>query len=102
MELHQVRYFLALCEEGNFTRAARRCGVSQPSLSNAINRLEHELGGQLFHRSLVKCTLTELGRAVRPYLLELERCVREAYSQAARFSANGAAVTRVSQLESHP
>jgi DNA-binding transcriptional LysR family regulator len=102
MELHQVRYFLALCEEANFTRAARRCGVSQPSLSNAIKRLEHELGGQLFHRSLAKCTLTELGRAVGPCLLELERCVREAHGQAARFSANGAVVTQMLRLEGYP
>src|SRR5262245_31012171 len=36
MQMHQIRYFLALCEERNFTRAARRCGVSQPSLTNAI------------------------------------------------------------------
>ena len=51
METNQVRYFLALCEEKNFTRAARRCGVSQPSVSNAIKRLEEELGGDLFHRT---------------------------------------------------
>jgi Bacterial regulatory helix-turn-helix protein, lysR family len=36
MELHQVRYFLALCEERSFTRTARRCGISQPSLTGAI------------------------------------------------------------------
>ena len=51
METNQVRYFLALCEEKNFTRAAKRCGVSQPSVSNAIRRLEEELGGDLFHRT---------------------------------------------------
>jgi DNA-binding transcriptional LysR family regulator len=37
MQLHQIHYFLALCEEYNFTRAARRIGVSQPSLTNAIS-----------------------------------------------------------------
>src|SRR5262245_20974853 len=36
MQMHQIRYFLALCEERSFTRAAKRCGVSQPSLTNAI------------------------------------------------------------------
>jgi DNA-binding transcriptional LysR family regulator len=40
MEMHQVRYFLALCEERNFTRAAKRCGVAQPSLTHAIKQLE--------------------------------------------------------------
>jgi DNA-binding transcriptional LysR family regulator len=45
MEMHQVRYFVALCENLNFTRAAENCGVSQPSLTKAIQRLEEELGG---------------------------------------------------------
>jgi DNA-binding transcriptional LysR family regulator len=40
MQMQQVHYFLALCEELNFTRAARRCGVSQPSLTTAISALE--------------------------------------------------------------
>ena len=50
MQMHQVGYFLALCEELNFTRAARRCGISQPSLTTAIGALERELGGALFSR----------------------------------------------------
>jgi DNA-binding transcriptional LysR family regulator len=52
MQLQTVRYFLALCEEHSFIRAARRCGVSQPSLSNAIKRLEDQLGGTLFIRAV--------------------------------------------------
>src|SRR3954462_9608922 len=47
VELTQIRYFVMLCSERNFTKAARRCGVSQPSLSNGIKALESELGGQL-------------------------------------------------------
>jgi Bacterial regulatory helix-turn-helix protein, lysR family len=47
MELHQIRYFLALCEELNFTRAAERCDVAQSSLTRAIKTLERELGGPL-------------------------------------------------------
>jgi hypothetical protein len=50
MQMQQVQYFLALCEELNFSRAARRCGVSQPSLSTAVSALERELGGALLHR----------------------------------------------------
>ena len=72
MQMHQVRYFLALCEELNFTRAARRCGVSQPSLTTAIRALERELGGALFHRK-PSIALTGLGRMVRPYLDEIAR-----------------------------
>src|SRR5262249_11999497 len=48
MQLQEVRYFLAVHQERSFTRAARRCGVSQPSLTNAIRRLEQDLGGALF------------------------------------------------------
>src|SRR5919197_3082445 len=70
MEMHQIRYFLALCDELNFTRAARRCGVTQPSLTNAIRALERELGGAVFNRK-PRIELTELGRAVRPYLHEI-------------------------------
>jgi LysR family hydrogen peroxide-inducible transcriptional activator len=66
MQMQQIRYFLALCEERNFTRAARRCGVSQPSLTNAIIALERELGGALFQRKRV-IVLTVLGDAVHPY-----------------------------------
>ena len=72
MEMHQVLYFLAVCEELSFCRAARRCGVSQPSLSNAISALEQYLGGALFLRK-PSIALTGLGRAIRPYLEEIAR-----------------------------
>jgi hypothetical protein len=90
MELHQIRYFLALCEERNFTRAARRCGVSQPSLSNAIKRLEVEFGGQLFHRNRVNCSLSELGQELRPHLAKLDQCASDARERAAWFLASRA------------
>jgi LysR family hydrogen peroxide-inducible transcriptional activator len=72
LEMQQVQYFLVLCEELNFSRAGRRCGVSQPTLTNAISALERELGGALFHRK-PSIGLTELGRVVRPYLDEIAR-----------------------------
>src|ERR1700692_2595297 len=68
MEMHQVRYFLAAAEELNFSRAARRCDVSQPSLSRAIKSLEAELGGDLFRREGQSTHLSELGQMVRPHL----------------------------------
>jgi DNA-binding transcriptional LysR family regulator len=89
MEMQQIRYFLALCEKQNFTQAAKRCGVSQPSLTNGIRRLEKELGGSLFHRSKGGIKLSPLGTAVQPYLYQIDRSAREARSQATKFSAIG-------------
>ena len=68
MEMQQVRYFLAVAEELNFSRAAERCDVSQPSLSRAIQSLETELGGELFRREGRNTHLSELGQMVRPHL----------------------------------
>ena len=84
MQMNQVRYFLALCEERTFTRAAKRCDVSQPSLTNAIRRLEQTLGGSLFHRNNTNTVLTELGRVVKPYLRQIDRNVYEAKRKAAK------------------
>jgi LysR family hydrogen peroxide-inducible transcriptional activator len=77
MELHQIRYFLALCEELNFTRAAERCHVAQSSLTRAIRALEAELGGPLFHRERANTRLSRLGQKVKP-LLEQAHCHAEA------------------------
>ncbi|MEL7367867.1 MAG: LysR family transcriptional regulator [Myxococcota bacterium] len=71
MEFHQVRYFLAVCDTKNFTRAAQRCSVSQPALTTAIKKLEEELGASLFVRDRSNTRLTTLGRMVRPRLLRL-------------------------------
>jgi len=68
MEMHQVRYFLAVAQELNFSRAAEKCNVSQPSLSRAIRQLEGELGGRLFHREHHLTHLSDLGQMVRPHL----------------------------------
>ncbi len=67
MEMHQLRYFQAVCEMLNFTRAAEQCHVSQPSLTHAIKKLEDELGGALFHRERGRIRLTGLGRMLRPH-----------------------------------
>ena len=64
MEMHQVRYFLAVARDLHFTRASENCNVSQPSLSRAIKLLEEELGGALFHRERDRTHPTELGRMV--------------------------------------
>src|SRR5439155_13870270 len=68
MEMHQVRYFLAAAVELNFTKAAEKCNVSQPSLTRAIKQLEGELGGDLFRRERPQAQLTELGQRMLPLL----------------------------------
>jgi DNA-binding transcriptional LysR family regulator len=68
MEMHQIKYFLAVAEQLNFSRAAKACKVSQPSLSRAIKALETELGGALFHRERSHTHLTDLGQMVLPHL----------------------------------
>jgi DNA-binding transcriptional LysR family regulator len=81
--MHEVRYFLAVCETLNFTRAAERCNVSQPSLTRAIQKLEAEFGGLLFRRERAATHLTDLGSLVRP---QLERIAKDA--EAVKSTAN--------------
>ncbi len=82
MEVHQLRYVVAVARTGNFSRAAEHCHVSQPSLSQQIQKLENELGERLFDRLKREAKLTPSGeaflrRAVR-ILDELEAARREA------------------------
>jgi LysR family transcriptional regulator, hydrogen peroxide-inducible genes activator len=86
MELYQVKYFLALCETLNFTRAANNCNVSQPSLTRAIQNLEGEFGGPLFHRERQRTHLTELGRLMQPYFEQVSRQAEAAKSAAKSFA----------------
>jgi DNA-binding transcriptional LysR family regulator len=82
MEMQQVRYFVALARELNFTRAADQCNVSQPALTRAIQQLEHELGGPLFHRERGNTHLSELGRMMLPYLETIHSQTQAARDQA--------------------
>src|SRR5271170_6768256 len=63
MELHQLRYFVSVADLGSFTRAAEKCLVAQPSLSQQIIKLERELRQPLFERLGRSVRLTEAGRA---------------------------------------
>ena len=87
MEIAQCRYFLALCQEGNFTRASKRCGVAQPSLTRAIRKLERELGEPLFVRRHERTNLTPFGWEVFPYFDAIARCVAEVKRRPQGFSA---------------
>lgn len=68
MELHQVRYFIAVARHMSFTRAAEELRVAQPSLTRAVQKLEAELGGPLLRRERSNTHLTELGRLMLPHL----------------------------------
>ncbi|MEO6873644.1 MAG: LysR family transcriptional regulator [Opitutaceae bacterium] len=81
MELHQLRYVVAVAETGNFTRASERCHITQPSLSQQVLNLEKELGHKLFHRLGRKAVLTEAGTTflerARRILFEVENASKE-------------------------
>ncbi len=66
MELHQLRYFVAVAETGSFSRGAERCGITQPSLSQQILKLEDELDQRLFDRLGRSVQMTPSGRILLP------------------------------------
>jgi DNA-binding transcriptional LysR family regulator len=67
MDLRQLSYFVAVAEEGQFTRAAVRVSVAQPAVSAQIRRLEQELGEPLFHRDQRRVSPTAAGEALLPH-----------------------------------
>ena len=95
MEMHQVRYFLAVARVLNFTRAAEECNVTQPSLTRAIKQLEAELGGDLFRRERPAAQLTELGQRMHPLLTQCYEAAAGARSLASSFKGGEIGALRV-------
>jgi DNA-binding transcriptional LysR family regulator len=82
--MQQVRYFVALAQTLNFTRAAEQCNVSQPALTRAVQQLEGELGGQLLRREGRHTHLTDLGIRMLPLLTQCFESAMSAKTLAVR------------------
>lgn len=95
MELYQIRYFLALADTLNFTRASERSFISQPALTKAIQRLEEAVGGRLFERAKNTVQLTGLGSAMLPNFRQICDSTNQAREQADRFTRDQKEVMRV-------
>jgi len=82
METQHVRYFLAICNELNFTRATKECGIAQSSLTTAIQRMEREIGGTLFLRSTraPRVQLTTLGLQLFLICVQIDNLMEKARS----------------------
>src|SRR6266576_771170 len=100
MEIHQLRYFVAVAEEGSFSRAAAKVRVAQPSLSQQIRKLEAEVGQPLFDRLPRSVVLTEAGRCLIDYARQIlasigdaRRCIDEFKGEIAGRVAVGAIPT---------
>lgn len=100
MEIHQLRYFVAVAEEGSFSRAAAKVRVAQPSLSQQIRKLEAEVGQPLFDRLPRSVVMTEAGRCLIDYARQIlasigdaRRCVDELKGEIAGKVAVGAIPT---------
>jgi len=72
MDINQIMYFLHLAETLNFTQAARQSGVTQPSLTKSIRKLEEELGGPLLYRDGKDSRLTALGREIQAEFMRID------------------------------
>ncbi|QHS52679.1 LysR family transcriptional regulator [Edaphobacter sp. 12200R-103] len=88
MEFHQLRYVCAVAETGSFSRAAERCQIAQPSLSQQVLKLEENLGAKLFDRLGRSVRLTEAGRAFIPHARSILEQMETARSSVAQKNAD--------------
>lgn len=91
MQTQQVRYFLAVCDELNFTRAAQKCGIKQPTLSEAIKQMEQAIGGELFVRAS-PVRLTGLGLQLWPICVQISKLLENARDMSTLLEANNLSV----------
>jgi DNA-binding transcriptional LysR family regulator len=105
LDLRQLRYFIAVAEEGHVTRAAERLGIQQPPLSRQIQAIERQLDARLFRRKARGVELTDAGRTflenARAILAQLDRTL-ETTRRTARGEQGGIAVGYTSGAAFHP
>jgi DNA-binding transcriptional LysR family regulator len=99
MELRQLSAFVAVAEEGAFTRAATRLGVVQPAVSQAVRRLEEEIGIALVERSSRRVALTAAGEAFLPHARAVLARMAEAERAAAELASGRAGTVRLATAE---
>ncbi len=100
ISLRQLRFFTALAESANFSRAAERMMVSQPALSAAIRQVEEHMGLRLFDRSTHHVALTEAGAAFLPHARRLLTTAENAFVDMTDVATRGRAVVRVGVIPS--
>ena len=102
MELRHLRYFVAVAEELNFTRAAERLHIGQPPLSMQIKALEEELGARLFERTRRKVSLTDAGRGLLTRAREILAAAAQAADEARRAGRGEWGLLRIGFTSSLP
>ncbi|HVR75873.1 MAG TPA: LysR substrate-binding domain-containing protein [Planctomycetota bacterium] len=98
MELHQLRYFVAVADAESFTRAAEKCFVTQPSLSQQVIKLEKELGHSLLERLGRRVRLTDPGRAFYEQAVSILGAVDEAKRRLSESGDSGQGTIRVGSI----
>ena len=78
MDMNQLNYFISVAQTLNFTEAAKRNGITQPSISHHISELEKQLGARLFLRDRRSVTMTDAGREFLPYAMEIVETAQDA------------------------
>lgn len=98
MDINQLKYFISVAQTLNFTEAARRNGITQPSISHHIVELERQLGCQLFIRSRRSVSITEQGRAFLPYAIEIVDTAEKAAFQLQKFESGSMGHVTIASL----
>ena len=95
MEMTQIRYFLAVSETLNFTRAAELCFISQPALTKGIKKLEASIGGELLHRTKTSVELSYLGEKLLPKFRQIYLDADTAKKEAKRLLQSESTLLRI-------